>query len=609
MRDRRRRRATETRGRDQGSESGATGGGGVLSWVRKHIVGSIVGAAIAVSVTGWLGGFFDSALRDVFPSGADAYCALKETIKYQGPFAGRPPASDKFTILISTIDYDDAKRNLTRAIGRAFRKQGGIERIDTCRVLRLSGVGSDAGPIAAETARKWLRQRHADLLIGGELLKENKAVNLWFISTDSKEPFEEKPFYLNDHNDLGKDFDEKTLTRLQAVALASIRPAAKERGEYLANTLQPYTKKIRYLIEETKGLSDSERTELQEALGIVFLTIGDQAGDNQALVEAVKAYDAVLRNTGDRRSFQWAMTQRKRGNALRILGERAGNTKLLEEAAKAYRTALEVFERDRAPLEWAASQNGLGIVLTRLAEQEQSKAKLKEAVEAYSAALQVWKRELMPLDWASTQNNAGYTLRTLGELERSTQHLEKAVRAHEVTLTVYKPEQMPRDWASTQNNLGSALQALGELEKSTQHLEKAVKAYEATLAVYKPEQMPVDWAGTQNNLGNALRALGELEQSVPRLEKAVEAHKAALKGWTRERVPFWWAMAQNNFAKTLRSLGEREAGTKRLEDAIIAWDECLEFVVAKGIWPAAKIQYVRGLRNEAATKVAQRSAK
>ena len=85
MRNGRRRRSGAAGNARPEEEAGATGGG-VLGWVRKHIVGSIFGAALVASLTAWLGGFFGSATGDIFPSGADAFCALSETVRASWPF-------------------------------------------------------------------------------------------------------------------------------------------------------------------------------------------------------------------------------------------------------------------------------------------------------------------------------------------------------------------------------------------------------------------------------------------------------------------------------------------------------------------------------------------
>jgi hypothetical protein len=161
-------------------------GGRVRNWLRKPIVRiiSIIGVPLAGVITVWLSGFLDAIVQNVVPSGSDVACIARETIEYHWPFASQPDPSDRFRILVATIDHDDADHTYTRAVERAFSKKDGIDRSETCRVLRL-GVGRDAEIAVGQTARKWLEQRHADLLIAGEMLKKEDAISLWFID---KEP-------------------------------------------------------------------------------------------------------------------------------------------------------------------------------------------------------------------------------------------------------------------------------------------------------------------------------------------------------------------------------------------------------------------------------------
>jgi hypothetical protein len=181
MRDRRGRRLVNADG-DRQHTTVKAAGGGVRLWPRIIKIISIIGLPGVIAV--WFTGFFDSVLHNVVPSGADTACALRETVELHWPFAAPPVPSERFTILIATIDHDDADHTYTRAVERAFLKKDDIDRSETCRVLRL-GVGRDAEVTVETTAREWLEQRHADLLIGGELLKKEDAVSLWFIDKDS----------------------------------------------------------------------------------------------------------------------------------------------------------------------------------------------------------------------------------------------------------------------------------------------------------------------------------------------------------------------------------------------------------------------------------------
>jgi hypothetical protein len=266
---------------------------GILDWLREHILASIIGAALVATLSGWFSGFFDSVLHESVPSGADAACAFREAVEYYWPFGKESAPSNRFTILIATIDQDDSDHTYTRAVARAFLKHDDIDRIETCRVLRLSGVGRGAERTAVATARNWLTQRHADLLIGGEMLEKDKAVSLWFIDKDPTDDWRASKFRL-DANLLKQDFSEVASTQLLAVALSSIKPATSENGRYLVLVLRPIAKRLEHLLEATGAFTAVQRANLENALAITLDVIGDQAGDNDALNSAVVAFRAAL---------------------------------------------------------------------------------------------------------------------------------------------------------------------------------------------------------------------------------------------------------------------------------------------------------------------------
>jgi tetratricopeptide (TPR) repeat protein len=375
---------------DQGNRRGVAADApraGILGWLREHIFASVVGAALVATAAGWFAGFFDSILHETVPSATDAACALREAVEYHWPFAKNSATSNRFTILIATLDRDDADHTYTRAVARAFLKRDDIDRIETCRILRLAKVGRDAEENAVATARNWLAQRHADLLIGGEMLKKDEAVSLWFIDKDPNHDWRASTFRL-DANLLKQDFAEAASTQLLAVALSSIKPATDENGKYLVTVLRPITTRLQNLLSFTGGFTAIQRADLQYALAVALYVIGDQAGDNDALKKAVAAYDETLKElTRERVPLDWATTQNNLGNALSRLGERESGTARLEAAVAAYNAALKERTRERVPLDWAMTQNNLGLALATLGERESGTARLEAAVAAYNAAL------------------------------------------------------------------------------------------------------------------------------------------------------------------------------------------------------------------------------
>jgi tetratricopeptide (TPR) repeat protein len=542
--------------------------GGIVGWLREHILASILGAALVATATGWFSGFFDSVLHESLPSGAEAFCALRETVEYRWPFARKQATRDRFSILIATIDRDDSDHTYTRAVARAFLKRDDIDRIETCRVLRLPDVSRDAEISAVATARSWLTQQHADLLIAGEMLKKDEAVSLWFIDKDPKHDWRASTFHL-DANLLKQDFFEAASTQLLAVVLSSIRPATEQNRRYVMAELKPIVERLRHLLEFTSGFTATQKADIESALGITLSAIGDQAGDNVALTHAVTAFRAaVAGRMRDRAPLAWAMSQKGLGTALARLGDRQSGTALLEEAVVAYRAALEELPPDRVPLAWAMAQMNLGNTLKMLGGGQSGTAHLEEAVAAFRAALQELPRDRVPLDWAMNQTNLGNVLATLGERESGTAHLEEAVAAYRAALEEEPRDRVPLAWALTQANLATALRALESRESRTAHLEEAVAAYRAVLEEEPRDRVPLAWAITQMNLGTVLATLGERESGTARLEEAVTAFTAALEERTRDRVPLEWAQSTGNQGVVLMLLAERLSDATKARTAV-----------------------------------------
>jgi tetratricopeptide (TPR) repeat protein len=605
MRARRYRRLIDA-DRNQQRTAPAAPTGEVMGWLREHIVGSIIGAALIATATAWLQGAFDSVLRDTLPSGTDAFCALSETVKYHWPFSTPPASSNRFSVLLATIDRDDAEHTYTRAVKRAFLKREDIEPIATCRVLRLSDVGRDAEASAVATAREWLDQRQADLLIAGEMLKKDDAVSLWFIDKDPTHDWRASTFRL-DANLLKQDFSEAASTQLLAIALSTIKPAAKENGQYGVTVLKPIAERLQHLLDFAGEFTAPQRADLELALGITLFVIGDQSGENDALADAVAAYKSALeKTTRNLVPLQWAVVQTNLGTALEKLGEREIGTGRLAEAVTAYHAALDEMTRDRVPLQWAMVQSNLSVALEKLGGRESGTGRLAEAVAASSAALEETTRDRMPLQWAMTQNNLGQALVPLGVRENNAARLEEAVAAYRAALEEITRDRVPLHWASVQNNLGQALVALGRQEGDTAQVEEGVAAYRVALEETKRDRVPLQWAMVQSNLGFALQMLGLRENDTARLEEAAAAYRAALGEMTRDRAPSQWALIQYFLGLALEKIGEQEIGTGRLEEAVAVWEACL--TVAPSTWPPARVQEVGSHIDQARAEIARRTA-
>jgi tetratricopeptide (TPR) repeat protein len=384
------------------------------------------------------------------------------------------------------------------------------------------GVGRDAEIAVGDTARKLLEQRHADLLIGGEMLKKEDAISLWFVDKEPTHDWRPSTFRL-DANLLRQDFGDAASTQLLAVALSAIRPAVEDKGRYLVGLLRPVAERLRHLLEPSTGFTAIQSAELQQAFGFALLRIGEQDNDKNALADA----------------------------------------------AEAFRAALVVWTREREPFRWAATENNLGDVLVALGERESGESSithLQQAVSAYDDAFGEWTHEQMPQLWALVKNNLAGALIRLGERESgesSIARFQGAVAACHDALKELTRERVPLQWATVQNNLGAALGMLGERESGDggiAHLREAVATLRASLEEQPRARVPLDWAQTEGNLASALAWLGERESgesSIAHLREAFAADAAALSVFFAEGAMYHVNRSLQNLGRTAALLAAR----------------------------------------------------
>ena len=131
----------------------------------KELLGIILTAAVGWFV-GWFGGFL--------PTPGQVQCQVEEW--WEGPAPGT-----LFTVLLARLDRDPDGSQIDY-VDRALSELKGIDVHRTCRPLKLKEIGSRkaAYATAEETAKQWLRQRNGDLLVWGEVSKDEDEKRLFF---------------------------------------------------------------------------------------------------------------------------------------------------------------------------------------------------------------------------------------------------------------------------------------------------------------------------------------------------------------------------------------------------------------------------------------------
>ncbi len=305
--------------------------------------------------------------------------------------------------------------------------------------------------------------------------------------------------------------------------------------------------------------------------------LGENSGDNTALVASVARYEAALRmieKAADQE--RWAAAQNNMGTTLSTLGEREAGRDSLDRAAAAFEAALTVYTREAAPDDWASTLGNLGTVQWRLGLREADNALLMRSADTFRAALEVQASMAKPLEWAVSQNNLGTVLASLGERTRDTAVLEQAIAAHRAALTVYDRATRPINWATSQVNIGATLSRLGPLAGDPKLVEDAIAAYRSALEEFTVDRAPAQWATIHNNLSATWLSLGEMRDGEPAYEEGRKAAEAAVTVWSRDKAPTNWATAQFTLGNALYRLGNARKDVATMQDAVAALELALQ---------------------------------
>lgn len=519
---------------------------------------TLAGAVSAIGAFCWA--WQKGAFAAFLPSPTDVACNIKEVVIDVASALKPRRGGNKFLVLISRLDADDAHNTHTRAVIRAFQGRNDVDRIATCRALRLTGAGIESEARSLTVGRRWLRRRAADLLIWGEVLEPGKAINLWFLSNDAASPFEASPFRL-ESNLLTDEFQSVAKEKLIATALSAVAPANALSGKFLAAALRPILDRLKHLLNNSSGYTDLDRARLLDAIGLASLAVGRQSGSRLDVGDAVSSFSNALGCINRHRVPRlWATVQHHLGNALMALADHEAGTASTHRAIEAYEAALVERTRDHSPREWANTENAMGTAFLRLGLAARNASEIRRALELFQLAASVLARELTPLDWCVTQGNAARALFVLANIDEETANAEEAARIAKEAIEACSRRDAPRLWAFLHTTLGLALGEVGRRNSSAELTEKALEQLFLAHEECTRERAPTEWATIQGYRGEFLLRLGEFQSDLQKVEEAVEAFRLALEELTKDRMPLGWATAQYNLAVTLTKLAMETIG-------------------------------------------------
>ncbi|SDH69932.1 cyclic nucleotide-binding domain-containing protein [Roseospirillum parvum] len=415
-------------------------------------------------------------------------------------------------------DADDLERQAVLAV---------LETLPGVRVAPLDKAPEGEPRVAALTARQWLIERKAEVLIWGAVDDSGRLLQLRFASGapwDDARPGAIAPLTVLN---LPLGFEAAWETLLAATALAAVAPRTEAQLAFLQARLPPLVEEARAVgTEVAPGFSSHEQAQVYGLWGSLAGLAGYYTGKQSWVAAAAGALDKALAGLDRHAEAEWVILNRTRGMVLQTFGERTRTAERLAAAAEAYRAAIAGLRVQEAPREWAWLHNRLGVVCCKVDMLTGDAEALKEGLAAYQKALKVFTRASAPLHWAEAMNNLGQALQVWGDHLKSTEVLKRAVDAFHAALEVRTRERDPLGWAASQNNLGSALFLMARHGDDAELLGQAADAFRLALDVYHRHGAKRLAKVAERNLAHADGLMG----------KPAAARKVADPGWARQSL-------------------------------------------------------------------------
>jgi len=362
---------------------------------------------------------------------------------------------------------------------------------------------------AAKLARRWLRERQADILIWGHVPPPGTSVHLHFISFATWDERIPGGFDLTTDLPMPADLPDAFADFLHAATLAAAVPVNRAKASLRQDALSEAAAQAAVAMEDIPpDLTTRERAALYLCHGNILSAAWSAKRLPELLDKAVAAYRQVTAAiTMEQSPLDWAMAHKHLANLLYFRTDALKEAAGYEESAASALSALEVFSKDETPYEWAALQHRLGLIHYKLGFEAGHTGVLRQALRCHQNALKVYSKRRTTARWAEVMSSFARAAQVFGEHVKSLEAMATAANAYHAVLQVRDRKTGPLAWAATQNNLGSALFLLGKKANNPNRVEAAIDAFEAALEVYELRKKHRQAAVTGKNLDRARKLL------------------------------------------------------------------------------------------------------
>ncbi len=361
----------------------------------------------------------------------------------------------------------------------------------------------------AKLARRWLRERQADILIWGHVPPAGAAVHIHFITLATWDERVPGSFDLTTDLPLPAHFSGIYADFLHAATLSATVPVNRDKAKMRLAALPDAAVRAGMTIDDIPpDMTSRERAALYLCHGNILTSAWTAKRTPEFMAQAMTAYRQVSAAVEMEESpVDWAMAYRHLSSLLYLKADTEKDLAGYEQSAASALSALEVFAKDETPYEWADLQSRLGLIYYKLGYEAGHTGTLRQALRYHQNALKVYSKRRTPARWTEVMSSFARTAQVFGEHVKSLEAMATAANAYDAVLQIRDRKKGPLAWAATQNNLGSALFSLGKKANNLDRIEAAIDAFEAALEVYELRRKYRQAAVTGKNLDRARNLL------------------------------------------------------------------------------------------------------
>ena len=422
-------------------------------------------------------------------------------------------------ILLASLS-DDMGGRLTKRLGALLTEIGGVEVFRLKKILKLPDGVED--PLirlvmAAEEGHAWLKEEGADILVWGEVDKNNGGLTLRLLPAfgSNGAPGAVPGADHGEGSGTGEtleipgDFSEDLEPLVAAVVLGTFGPTFKGMRTRLGESLGHFMEKVEPLVQNIPmGLNNIQAMSILNSVGNVYVAYSHLGGGAEQLDLAANAYREVEKKVNkDTQPLAWASIQNHLASVLLAQGQIKKDAKILRSAALIYSNVAGVLSPSAHKNDWCSAQAHLGRSLYILAGLEGKPEYLQTAAKAYETALGACDKVSAPGRWAEVTNQYGVVLLALGEEMGGDAALEQAVSKFRNAMQIHKRDKTPILWAQTANNLGAACFALAKRNSQSSLLREASDCFEGATEIYRQQGIPKQVQVIEKNLHRVKRLL------------------------------------------------------------------------------------------------------